>query len=175
MYLEKFGFITNLMCDDTKEKIKKTCLELYGFDNVSKNQDIKNKKVETCNRNYGVDNPLQNGEIFDKVQKSAHQLKEYKNYTYRGTYELDFLKKFSDTYKIEKAISIDYDFEGKRKKYHPDYYIPQYNLIVEIKSSYTYECEREQNEAKKEATINNGFNFIFIINKNYTELISLLG
>ena len=39
----------------------------------------------------------------------------------------------------------------------------------------TYECEKEQNEAKKEATINNGFNFIFIINKDYSEFISIVG
>ena len=125
------------MCDDTKEKIKKTCLELYGFENVSQNQDIKDKKIETCNRNYGVDNPLQNNEIFKKQQKSAYKSRIYKNYTYRGTYELDFLVNFCDNYNIENATSIDYVFEGKRKKYHPDYYIPQYNLIVEIKSSYS--------------------------------------
>jgi len=47
-------------------------------------------------------------------------------------------------------------------------------LIVEIKSSYTYELEKEKNEAKKEATINNGFNFIFVINKDYSELLSII-
>ena len=174
VYLERYGFITNLMCEDTKEKIKKTCLEKYGFDNPSKNQDIKNKKIETCNKNYGVDNPLQNIEIFDRVQKSAHQLKNYKNHTYRGTYELDFLINFSDKYDISRPTSIDYIFDHKKKKYHPDYYLPKFNLIVEIKSDYTYECEKDQNEAKKEAAINNGFNFLFIINKDYSELLSIL-
>jgi len=113
-------------------------------------------------------------EIFNKVQKSAYKLKKYKNYLYRGTYELDFLIKFSENYKIENAKSIDYAFDGKNKKYHPDYYLPDYNLIVEIKSSYTYEREKEKNEAKKEATINNGYNFIFIINKDYIEFLLML-
>ena len=45
-------------------------------------------------------------------------------------------------------------------------------MIIEIKSSYTYECEREQNEAKKEATISNGFLFEFIINKHYDILLN---
>lgn len=71
-------------------------------------------------------------------------------------------------------ISIDYLFENKKKKYHPDYYLPVYNLIVEIKSTYTYEREKEKNEAKKEAAINNGFNFIFIIDKNYSDFINIL-
>lgn len=34
--------------------------------------------------------------------------------------------------------------------------------------------EKEQNEAKKEATINSGYNFLFIIDKDYTELLSIL-
>jgi hypothetical protein len=45
-------------------------------------------------------------------------------------------------------------------------------LIVEIKSSYIYEREKKKNEAKKEAAINNGYNFIFIIDKDYTELLT---
>ena len=87
---------------------------------------------------------------------------------------MDFLVNFCDNYKIENPKSIDYVFNNKNKKYHPDYYLPDYNLIIEIKSSYTYDREKEKNEAKKEAAINNDFNFIFIINKNYSELILLL-
>lgn len=74
----------------------------------------------------------------------------------------------------KNAKFIDYIFNDKNKKYYPDYYLPDYNLIVEIKSKYTYECEKDQNEAKKEATLKCGYNFIFIINKDYTELLSIL-
>jgi len=54
----------------------------------------------------------------------------------------------------------------------PDYYLPDYNLIVEIKSSYTYNYDIEKNEAKKKASLENGYNFIFIIDKDYTEFIN---
>ena len=48
-------------------------------------------------------------------------------------------------------------------------------MIAKAKNYYyTYECEKEQNEAKKEAAINNGYNFIFIINKDYTEFLLML-
>ena len=66
--------------------------------------------------------------------------------------------------------TIDYFFDGKNRKYFPDFFIKKLNLVIEIKSTYTYECEKDQNEAKKEATINNGFNFKFLINKNYIDL-----
>jgi hypothetical protein len=172
VYLEKYGFITNLMCNETKEKIKITNIERYGFENVSQNKKIKNKKIQTCLINYGVENPLQSEEIFKQQQKSANKLKKYKDITYRGTYEFDFLKNFYDVIKIKNAKSIEYVYDDRNKKYHPDFYLSDFNLIVEIKSSYTYDCEKEQNEAKKEAAINNGYNFIFIIDKNYSEFLT---
>lgn len=88
------------------------------------------------------------------------------------------MKKDFIEYCLEKNIEIDnfngvidYTFDGKCKKYFPDFYIKSSNTVVEIKSQYTYDCEIEQNEAKKEATITNGFNFKFIIDKNYSDII----
>lgn len=195
--LERYGVECPLRNSEIKEKTKKTNLERYGFEYSYQNEDIKNKYKKTMMNKYGVEYPIQNSEIkektkktnlerygveysaqnyeiFKKTQSSAFKLKNYKNLTYIGTYELDFLIKFSDNYKIEQAKTIDYIFENKNKKYFPDYYLPDYNLIVEIKSTYTYDYEKEQNESKKEATINNGYNFIFIIDKDYTEFLSIL-
>ena len=56
-----------------------------------------------------------------------------------------------------------------------DFYLPDYNLIIEIKSSYTYNYDIERNITKKKYSIENGYNFIFIINKDYSELNSILG
>jgi len=195
--LEKYGVEHYSKTEEYKEKFKNTCMERYDVENPTQNSEIYEKSKKTCLFNYGVEYPtqnfeikekikkinlerygaeypLQNLEIFNKVQKSAFKLKKYKNYLYRGTYELDFLIKFSDNYKIEHAKTIDYVFDGKNKKYHPDYYLPDYNLIVEIKSTYIYEREKEKNEAKKEAAINSGYNFIFIIDKDYTDFLSIL-
>jgi len=52
-------------------------------------------------------------------------------------------------------------------KYFPDFFIKELNLVIEIKSHYTYDIEKEQNEAKKEATVNSGFRFEFVVDKNY--------
>lgn len=53
--------------------------------------------------------------------------------------------------------------------YYPDFFLPEYNLIVEIKSTYTFEKYLNKNTAKKEKCIELGFNFIFIIDKDYKE------
>ena len=173
-YLKKYGFITNLMCEDTKEKIKETNLERYGVENVSQNKQIKKKKMNTCLKNYGVDNPLKDPDIFMKQQISGYKCKIYKGVYYRGTYELDFLKKYSHIYDMINGKTIKYFFDEKDRNYHPDFFIEKFNLIIEIKSDYTYNKEFDMNQAKRTATLENGYNFIFVINKDYTELNKIL-
>jgi len=153
-----------------KEEHKAKMMELYGVEYISQNEDIKNKIKKTNLELYGVENVSQNKEIHLR-QHNGYILKHYNGLYYRGTYEKNFLDYcISNMIKIENfKNSIDYEFNGKNKKYFPDFYYEPLNLIVEIKSDYTYEKEREMNEAKKIGAINNGFNFIFIINKNYNE------
>lgn len=164
-------------CGFKSQSYKDTLMINYGVGNPSQSPEIQLKKEETCFKNFGVKYPAQSEEIHKK-QQSGYILKHhYTGLHYRGSYELDFIE-----YCLEKNItienfkgSINYFFDGKNRKYFPDFFIKKLNLVIEIKSSYTYECEKEQNEAKKEATINSGFNFKFIINKKYklNELVSL--
>jgi hypothetical protein len=192
-YIITNGLYTCNKCN--LEKRKNTCIEKYGFDFVAKSDYSKKKSKETifnnhgdenynnrkqanetCMRKYGVENVSQDPEIHKK-QQSGYVLKYHNTgLYYRGSYEKDFLD-----YCVINTISVinytntfKYFFENKERRYHTDFFIQKLNLIVEIKSSWTYECELEQNLAKKEAVISNGFNFIFIIDKNYKELETLL-
>jgi very-short-patch-repair endonuclease len=63
---------------------------------------------------------------------------------------------------------VRYEYNGKSHKYYPDFYIPNYNLIVEIKSSWILKKQgRTKNQAKKEFTESQGFNFIMIIDNDF--------
>lgn len=75
---------------------------------------------------------------------------------------------------LKNGPSIRYVYNGKSKVYHSDFYIESINLICEIKSKYTYECNEEINDIKKTESINHGYNFLFIIDKDYRELDALL-
>ena len=63
---------------------------------------------------------------------------------------------------------------NKNRVYHSDFYLPEYNLVVEVKSKYTYNADYEENLLKKEYTIKAGYNFIFLIDKDYTELEKII-
>jgi hypothetical protein len=47
---------------------------------------------------------------------------------------------------------IFYMIGTKMHKYYPDIYIPNENLIIEVKSTYTISQNLEMNQAKFEAT-----------------------
>jgi hypothetical protein len=182
--------------EEIKEKIKQTIMEKYSVDNISKSENIKELKKsttnkhygveypsqseevkdkikETCMEKYGVEHPCQNLEIFEKQQKSAFKLRYYKDLYYRGSYELDFLEKYYNI-GIRNFESIVYFYKNKQHRYFPDFYYEPLNLIIEIKSSYTYNLHIEKNIEKEKACINQGFNYIKIINKNYDEFDKLI-
>ena len=63
--------------------------------------------------------------------------------------------------------NIKYKVGDKNKVYHSDFYIPSLNLIVEIKSSWTLKLDVDIEE-KKKATIANGFEYVMILDKDYS-------
>lgn len=156
--------------------IKRNNTYLLRFSgHMFKNEKIKEKSKKTCVKKYDVEKPNQNKEIFEKSLKSALKLKPFRdtNLWYQGTYELDFLDKYYDLFHdMQRASSIKYIFNEKNKIYHPDFYILSLNLIIEIKSTYFLEKNSESVEAKKKATIAAGFDYIMILDKDYTKFKS---
>ena len=172
--MNKYGVANPMHLDNSKQKYKETCLERYGVVNPSKSQDIKQKKIETCKTNYGVDYGIQSEEIFNKTMKSLYKSKPYEFKSGRVDrvqgYEpiaLDILVQYFD----EDDIMTSFDFgiwyfnenRNKRSKYYPDIYIKSKNLIIEVKSEYTYKINLEINKSKEQATKEMGYDFMFMI------------
>jgi len=181
---EKYNdeFFTN------KIKSKKTCLDRYGFESYTQTQKHKNymksiifdydiiqkKYKKTCLEKYGFEYPAQNIDIYTKTQKSQLKIKYYKNIKYQGTYELDFLilcDNIGILQKLTKIKSLKYTYINKNKIYHPDFFIQELNLIIEIKSEYYYNLYLEKNICKKNSCLDQKYNFIFIIDKKYDEFL----
>lgn len=170
--LEKYGSELYMTSLDFKEKSAITIRNKYGdVENVFQSEIIKDKIKNTLIEKYGSDHPMRIEEFFYKQKVSAFEMKEYDGILYQGTYELDFIK-FTKSMGIEikKGPSIDYEMGV----YHPDFFILDKNLIIEIKSSYTFEKEYDKNILKQKSCLEKGYNFIFIIDKNYTEFLSII-
>ena len=172
--------------------IKKICLEKYDVENISQLSEIKKQKEKSCIKHhgvkagfadvkkrsktnlkkYGAEHASQNENIHKKIEQSCLRFHKYLNSDiwYQSSYEYDFLEKYFSKYPdITRGITIKYEFEKKEKIYYPDFYIPSLNLIVECKNSYLAKRDSDKIHQKKLATLKLGFNYIMIINKNYTE------
>jgi hypothetical protein len=169
--VERYGETSYMKTDKSKEENKIRTMEKYGVDHVWKSVIVRDNIKKTCLERFGFENASQCPEIFSKQQKKRfeiHIFRETELY-YQGTYEKDFLDKYYDLFEITKIDFINYTFDSDRV-YYPDFYLPKYNLIIEIKSSYTYDRFLEKNNSKQKACLELGYNHIFIIDKNYDEL-----
>lgn len=114
---------------------------------------------------------MQDSDIFYKNRKSTYERKLYNmsSLNYQGTYELDFINRYFDKYIIENGITINYNFMNINSKYYSDFYLPEFNLIVEIKSSWTLNIDKNRNIQKMLESVKCGYNYITIVDKNYDE------
>lgn len=146
-YMERFGVRHHLASDQSKRKIK-----------------------DTCFKNCGYESNMQNKDLFLKNMKSQYRLKDYilpsgKIIKLMG-YEPQVLAHLLETEYAEE----DFDFENipsirydSNRVYFPDFFIPKENLLIEVKSSWTYKTDLEKNKLKAAASRQVGFKHITLI------------
>lgn len=136
----------------------------------------KRKRTDSMRKKYGVDNPMQLIDIHIKAMKSGYRLKTVdiagRRFDVQG-YEPQALQ-----YLVEQGIdvasiyvggdvpTISYNHRGKEKKYFPDFFIKENNVIYEIKSKWTYSQQKSKNLAKAKATAAAGYKHITLIFDN---------
>lgn len=173
--LKKYGFKNVFQNEKIKEKSIKTRLKTIGVEYPQQNKNCKEKSKQTNLKKYGVEYPSQRIDIFNERMKKSLQIKKYKNTDlyYQASYEKDFLDKYYGKMKIENGFSIKYKMNGKNHIYHPDFYLPEFNLVIEIKSEYWFNKHKEKCLIKEKYT-KKDYNYILIMNKDYNnfELIT---
>jgi hypothetical protein len=174
--LEKYGVENVFQNNVIKDKAKETNLKKYGTEyaaqSVSKDEWKKrtDKRKETWKELYGYENPAQVPEIFEKIQETA---KRFKNYTmpsgevrkiqgYEGFALTELLTQYTeDQIKTDRKLigRIAYEMAGSTKYYYPDILISHLNLLIEVKSKFTYTIEPDKIKLKGDACKNQGYNY----------------
>jgi hypothetical protein len=174
--LRKYGFENPAESKEVREKIKTYFCKNYNENSFMSTIEFREKSGKTMQKKYGVEYSMQNKDIFEKQQRSGFLSKKFgkSNILYRGNFELDFLEKYFELFKISNAPSIKYYFDCKNKIYHPDFIIESHNLIIEIKNSYLAKRDASKMEAKKEGVLKSGYKYILIIDKDYTDFNNLI-
>ena len=61
------------------------------------------------------------------------------------------------------TFEIEYEYENTNHRYYPDIYIKSENQVIEAKSTYTFNKEKEKNLLKRDSVLNKNINFKFVI------------
>jgi len=177
--LERYGTENPRQSLEISEKINKTNLERYGHISPWGNIDIQNKVKATMLERYGVEHGLQNVEIFEMAMRNQVQVRyKYKDMTmpsgkiikYQG-YEGFVIQYLLDAGITEDDLALErigvptitYEYDGKSRRYYPDIYIKSKNMLIEVKSTWTYDREIEKNIAKHKASKDVGYYHIIIV------------
>jgi hypothetical protein len=176
---EWYNCHNNMGFDFGSEGFKKHMLMKHGVENALCSEKFKEKARQTNLTNLGVEYPMQFLEFSENQQKSAKRISYYNDVLYyQGSYERHFLDYMSEKKLIgiiQRGFPISYSFEGVDRMHYPDFYIDDYNLIVEIKSDYYYNKYLNKNISRMNKCVEMGYNYIFVINKNYIPLNTILG
>ena len=149
----KYGVKAPIQVPEIKERTENTLLEKYGSKFLGKIEEFKTKAKKTLMLSKGVENSMQDPEVIEKNIKSAKGAKEYVLPSgvvikVRGFEDIaiDYLVTIFDESEMEFVAKnmpeIWYFFDdGKYHRYFPDIYIKNHNLIVEVKSDFTYKMD----------------------------------
>ena len=172
---EKTGCYDPLNSKASHEKRVLTLIERTSFGNPMQNSETVKKAQDTLFERTGFKYALQNPESFQKSQKIRYKTlilpsnKEIKFQGYENVAILELIKTFSEEdleLVGENIPTIWYAMDGKKRRYYPDIYISSKNLIIEVKSTWTYNQHYERNQLKRQACIDLGYEFEFWICSN---------
>jgi hypothetical protein len=201
-FLEKYGVdhqlkipeiaasVSKKNTDNAVDRLAKatiTNIDRYGTENPLSNKDVQNKRTDTMIERFGVENASQNPEIHAKKVKNGYKSKQYIMPSgaiiflqgWENKALDDMLKEYTEKEISTKTAEIPrityYDDNGKKHYYFPDFYIAKDNLIIEVKSEWTYNKNVPRHNMKRDACLAQGYKFKFMIYKKtneYTELLS---
>lgn len=143
---------------------------------------------------YGKEHLLNDPEMQIKMQNGRSIAGEYefsdgKKIPFLGSYEKDFLEFLNTTmcFKSDEIIrpidGFEYEYENKKHLYIPDYFMPNFNLFVEIKDGgdnpnmhpKIQSVDKVKETLKDKAMVDQKkYNYIKIVNKDYKPFIYLI-
>lgn len=172
--LEKYGVEWVTQTESYKSSARRTLFRNHGVWVPFHSPELLRKSQDTLEAKYGVRNPVHHPDLLDKLQRSMHMFKNYtlpsgKVIELQG-YEdraMDILLESYSEHDILWAKrdmpKIHYYLNGKRHRYYPDFYIPKDNVLIEVKSDWTYNNDKAKNLAKQIGVLETSYEYLLMI------------
>jgi hypothetical protein len=177
--LKKYGTKYSFQSELIKYKIKETLFKKYGVEYISNLPEVRIKAQETMLKKYGFRHASQNPYLSEKQISNSNKLYKFpsgKIVTIQGyeNFALDILLKTYNENEIynkrTEVPHIKYELKNESHYYYPDIFIPKDNLIIEVKSFYTYKKHLIKNILKSHAVRKLNYNYEIWIFDNKQKL-----
>ena len=159
-------------CMDIRKK--KTNVEKFGAISYTGTEEYNERRAATCIERYGTEFAAQSVEVQNKIEKSGYT---YKIYTFPSGRQENvqgyepfginhLLKTYNETELIFGRANQPeiwyYRDDDKLHRYFSDIYIPKANLIVEIKSTWTYKKGLEEGKLQQQEAVCKGLGYNYL-------------
>ena len=176
-FIDKWGGI-GMASPDLFSKMKNTNIQKYGVEYYSQSEDWYKKCIETATERYGKEWVSKVDYINAKQQAGGYSYYDFEFPSgkvirvqgYEPKVLTELLTKYNENDIIVGVQNIidcigffHYTYEGATHRYYPDIYIKSINEVIEVKSQYTFNREKEKNLLKRQSVLEKGINFKFII------------
>lgn len=177
--LQRYGMRIIAQLPSVRQKIALSTSISNSSKTPEEKIQILSKRKQTNVKKFGVEFPTQNKQLLGKCITNQYKQKEYmlpsgKKIMLQG-FEPQFLDYiFNNTTLTENDVvcypdSFTYlDSNNNSHYYYPDFLIPKLNLIIEIKSRWTVKTDKNL-LLKEQIVKSEGFNYLRIIDNNFTE------
>lgn len=152
--------------------------------------EAKRRMVAKYGKEYLLDDPNMQQKMMDGRSISGiYKFPDNTETHYMGSYEKDFLQTSDIMYGytgkdiIKCPYVFSYEYNNKKHLYIPDYYMFNFNLIIEIKDGgdnpnnhpKIQAVDKVMEKSKDQAMLKQtDYNFIKIVNKDYRQFITIL-
>lgn len=155
---EKYGEKGPLGNKKVREKRDTMMVKKYGTKHALQREEFREKATETWKQKYGVEHPSQHPDIRAKTISSSFNFKNYEFPSGRRIRVQGYEHLAADIMLREgipeddivscqdKILSFRYEYQRKKKIYFPDFFIPSQNLIVEVKSNWTFRKTKDEEQ-----------------------------
>ena len=159
--LEKYGVEYLSQSKGFQNKVKQTCLDKYGSEYYTRSQEyqsryneIQNKIKETNLEKYGVENYNQSEEGRARLSSilSSEEVQTKINNTKRlnHTFNSSEIEELFSNYLDSQHIEYKRQYRSKEYPFNCDFYLPKYDLYIEIQASWTHGGHPYNEESDKD-------------------------
>lgn len=137
--LEKYDCEYSINSQYCREKVKHTNLERYGCENVFQSEEVKDRIRKSNMERYGVENFSQSNEFAKYHRKPV----EYDGMTFDSSWEVvvyQYCKENGISCEYQPDIVFEYEYDGKKHFYHPDFLID--GKLYEVKGEQFFDGDK---------------------------------